>query len=383
MSAEISFASYYATNFLGALLMLSLLLSRGWRIQASRSESRILLDMILAALAGCVFDSAAWLCDGRGGALARFGVYASNTLLFSLNLVIGPGFVTLVTRHIHERLPGWHRRAILVLCALELSLLVVNLFAPLVFFVDGYNVYHRAELFWIYIALELALLVYGAAIYLAALRRGRLLRFFPVWLFFLPLVLGIAVQCFVYGVSLIWPSVGVSLCALTICLQKESIYLDKLTGVFNRFYLDEMQAALKRCRGGRYAALMLDMNGFKSINDRFSHAEGDAALIAVAGILTSTVRTAGAVIRFAGDEFIIVLERAREGCVEEYRGKILSAIEVYNKTSGKPYALSAAVGGGIFDAERDGITDCLSAIDRQMYADKQEYYRTHDRRSGR
>lgn len=376
-------ASQFSTNLLGMLLMITLLLTKGWKIPASRHESRILLIMILATIAGCLLDPLAWLMDGHPGAFARFMVYASNTLLYSLNIVIGPGFITLIARHIREKLPRGHRLMIIVLSAVELALLIINFFVPVVFSVDAENFYHRQGFFWSYIAVELGLLLYGLALYIHARLSGRLLRFFPTWLFFVPLVVGVSVQCFVYGVSLIWPSVGVSFCALVICLQNESIFLDKLTGVFNRYYLDDIHEMLKKRRRGSFAALMLDMNGFKAINDRYSHAEGDAALVAVARILTGIVKNSGMVIRFAGDEFVILLEHPEEGCVEETRLRILSEIDRYNSTSGKPYKLSAAVGGSVFDAERDDISDFLSIIDHNMYEDKKDYYRSHDRRENR
>ncbi|SFU82982.1 GGDEF domain-containing protein [Butyrivibrio sp. INlla21] len=374
----IDITSVFASNIVGFLLMASLLLSRGWRIQTKNSESGILLVMIFAVMVGCVFDPIASFLDGQPGNVSRIGVYVSNTLLFFLNIVIGPGYITLIERHINERQGIKQKFFIYSVCAVELLVLIINIFYPVVFYVNENNSYCRLSFYWLYIGAELFFLGYGLYVYIAAKRRGRFLKYFPAWQFLVPIIVGMIVQSCVYGISLIWPCVGVAFCEIAISLQNESIYLDKLTGAYNRFYLDEFMNMARR-RGGEYAALMLDMNGFKKINDNFSHAEGDNALIAIADILSNVVRSKGVVIRFAGDEFIIVLDSVTEEAVTDCKKKIAESIDEYNETSGKPYKLSAAVGGSVYDFD-DPSADFISNIDKLMYADKAEYYKTHDRR---
>ena len=374
----IDITSVFASNIVGFLLMASLLLSRGWRIQTKNSESGILLVMIFAVMVGCVFDPIASFLDGQPGNVSRIGVYVSNTLLFFLNIVIGPGYITLIERHINERQGIKQKFFIYSVCAVELLVLIINIFYPVVFYVNENNSYCRLSFYWLYIGAELFFLGYGLYVYIVAKKRGRFLKYFPAWQFLVPIIVGMIVQSCVYGISLIWPCVGVAFCEIAISLQNESIYLDKLTGAYNRFYLDEFMNMARR-RGGEYAALMLDMNGFKKINDNFSHAEGDNALIAIADILSNVVRSKGVVIRFAGEEFIIVLDSVTEEAVTDCKKKIAESIDEYNETSGKPYKLSAAVGGSVYDFD-DPSADFISNIDKLMYADKAEYYKTHDRR---
>ena len=374
----IDITSVFASNIVGFLLMAGLLLSKGWRLQTKNSESGIVLIMIFAVMVGCVFDPIASFLDGRPGSVARMGVYVSNTLLFFLNIIIGPGYITLIERHINESQSRFQKTLIYSVCSIEFIVLIINIFYPVVFGVDENNSYYRLGFYWLYIGAELFFLVYGLYVYIAAKKRGRFLKFFPAWQFLVPIFVGMIVQSLVYGISLIWPCVGVAFCAIAISLQNESIYLDKLTGSYNRFYLDEFINMARR-RGGEYAALMLDMNGFKKINDNFSHSEGDNALIAIADILRDVTTNRGVVIRFAGDEFIIVLDSVTQEAVYECKDRINEAIAIYNETSGKPYKLSAAVGGAVFDFDEDN-SDFMSGIDKLMYADKAEYYKTHDRR---
>ena len=130
----------------------------------------------------------------------------------------------------------------------------------------------------------------------------------------------------------------------------------------------------------RIAALMLDLNDFKSINDNFSHEEGDNALVAFAGILAETISAEGIVVRFAGDEFIILIPKFKGNDITEYKTRINAALARYNETSGKPYKLAAAIGGKIFDSTKDAMSNLVSQIDALMYSDKKAYYMEHDRR---
>lgn len=374
----IDITSVFASNIVGLMLMAVLLLSKGWRIQTKNSESGILLIMIFAVMAGCILEPIASVLDGQSGITNRLGVYTSNTLLFFLNTIIGPGYITLIVRHINEYQSKAEKFIIYGIITVEILLLIINLFYPVVFGVDENNSYYRCSFYWLYVGAELFFLGYGLFIYLIAKKRGRFLKFFPAWQFLLPIVIGMAFQSMFYGMSLIWPCVGVAFCGIVICLQNESIYLDKLTGSYNRFYLDEFLSMASR-RGGEYAALMLDMNGFKMINDTYTHTEGDTALVAISDILRDVSKNRGVVIRFAGDEFIIVLDSVTSQAIDEVKKEIKNSIERYNEISGKPYKLSAAVGGAVFDFD-DETGDFMSDIDKLMYADKAEYYKTHDRR---
>ena len=187
----------------------------------------------------------------------------------------------------------------------------------------------------------------------------------------------------IYGISLLPISFTVAFSAIAIALQNECIYIDKLTGVYNRYELDKVLKGRIIKRHMRIAALMLDLNDFKSINDNFSHEEGDNALVAFANILAETISAEGIVVRFAGDEFIVLMPKFKGDDISEYRERIHAALDKYNETSGKPYKLSAAIGGRIFDSKQDDMNDLVSQIDSLMYSDKKAFYQEHDRRGRR
>ncbi len=92
-------------------------------------------------------------------------------------------------------------------------------------------------------------------------------------------------------------------------LQHQATH-DALTGLTNRWLLGEYlrQAIAHAGRAGRrIALLLLDLDGFKSVNDSFGHAVGDKLLVDVAGSLTAQVRASDVVARIGGDEFVVLL----------------------------------------------------------------------------
>jgi diguanylate cyclase (GGDEF)-like protein len=184
-------------------------------------------------------------------------------------------------------------------------------------------------------------------------------------------------QGIIYGISLLPACFAVSFAGIVIAFQNECIYIDKLTGVYNRFELDKELKRLAKRHHETIVAYMLDLNGFKKINDNYSHEEGDQALIAFAGILNSVFGSVGTVIRFAGDEFVVLMQKAKESDIELYKSKTMEAVEKYNETSGKPYKLSAAVGGKVFDFSKEDSQDLVVVIDKLMYKDKDDYYKDH------
>ena len=88
----------------------------------------------------------------------------------------------------------------------------------------------------------------------------------------------------------------------TIIKYNRHLYLDSLTGAYNRQYYDEQLAALP----GEYAVGYIDLDRFKNINDTWGHHAGDMALKAVVDAMLSCVRDTDSVIRFGGDEFVLV-----------------------------------------------------------------------------
>lgn len=380
MVLAVNLQSICVTDLVAVAILLIILLTRGWRLPARKEESRIMVTLISLSIVNCLTDLVVTICDGRAGRLCHTVSYLGNTYLYIYSLVVGIGIIHMVVMHIDRKTTGLHMIFFWMLCIIEVALLILNFFIPVVFTVSEKNVYERGRYYMIFVIIGFVLILYGYAFYLLAKLQNPSLRYFPVIEFLMPIFLGNIIQMQIYGISILPVSFAIAFAGITISLQNECIYVDKLTGVYNRYELDRILKSRSLKRSGKVAAMMLDLNGFKAINDNYSHEEGDIALVNFARILSRAIASDGIVIRFAGDEFIIILHRAKDIDLEAYKAKLQAKVDEYNQTSGKPYALSTAIGGKIFDVNRENVNDLVTGIDVLMYEDKEKYYETHEKK---
>ena len=382
MTPAINIYAVTVADFIGIAILLAILVSRGWNLPGRKEESNILVRMLIMSVINCIVDQVVTYYDGKTG--AGFGFYRTmlmigNTYLYLYNTFVGIFLVHMIVKHIDRKTV--HRKFIVfwIVCIIQVVLLITNLFTPIVFKLDANNEYNRGDLFLFFIVAGAILNIYGIVYYIVSKIRNPGLRYFPVIEFLMPIILGMIGQTFMYGISLLPACFAVSLAGIVISFQNECIYIDKLTGVYNRFELDRELKRLQKRHKEKIVAYMLDLNGFKKINDEYSHEEGDQALIAFANILNDVFGSVGTVIRFAGDEFVVLMHKAKESDIEIYKKKTADAVDKYNESSGKPYKLSAAVGGKVFDFSKEDTQDLVVVIDTLMYKDKDDYYKDHKR----
>jgi diguanylate cyclase len=149
---------------------------------------------------------------------------------------------------------------------------------------------------------------------------------------------------------------------------------DPLTGLPNRRGLQiAIEQMLPRCHARQLAAVyLLDLDGFKAINDRLGHAAGDALLIAVARRLQGCLRDTDQVARLGGDEFVVVAEAlASEADAEAIGAKLLDAVESPFDVLGEPCRVGLTVGYAIAPLDGLDAASLLKRADAAMYAGKQ------------
>jgi len=152
-------------------------------------------------------------------------------------------------------------------------------------------------------------------------------------------------------------------------------HYDLLTGLPNRMLLREQTAdaiEVARDRGSPLAMLFIDLDGFKTINDTFGHATGDALLKAAASRLHQSLRNNDLFGRFSGDEFIVVLRdlAAPEDAGHVARKLIASLAEPLHRGE-STLKVGASVGIAMLDDSRQDFESLLRAADAAMYAAKE------------
>lgn len=158
---------------------------------------------------------------------------------------------------------------------------------------------------------------------------------------------------------------------------RDLAYRDQLTGLLNRAeFFNRFDAAVERSKqgDGSVACLIIDLDHFKPINDRYGHAAGDIVLREIADRLRSQLRSTDVVARLGGDEFAIFVEGgAVEAVIRSLTGRILAAIRRPIKINGDLVAVTASVGAAI-DTGRLGPGELLEAADKAMYAEKRRHH---------
>lgn len=152
--------------------------------------------------------------------------------------------------------------------------------------------------------------------------------------------------------------------------------MDALTLVSNRRGFEALaQHVLNLCRRMDKSATLLffDLNRFKQVNDTYGHAEGDAALVAFAGLLREAFRESDVIGRIGGDEFVAMLTGASHDESVDAIQRLRELMDAHNATGGRGYDLCYSVGEVAFDPdEHPTIAELLAEADTAMYAHKQQ-----------
>lgn len=143
---------------------------------------------------------------------------------------------------------------------------------------------------------------------------------------------------------------------------------DPLTGLANRTLLrDRPHHALARRERGATAALFVDLDGFKNVNDAHGHATGDNVLVEIARRLHTAVRPGDTIARFGGDEFVAVCEGIDVEAAMAVGRRLQDAIELPLTIEGVEHRLTASIGIALGDSDPDAL---LSDADAAAYRAK-------------
>ncbi|MFG0647680.1 putative bifunctional diguanylate cyclase/phosphodiesterase [Leclercia adecarboxylata] len=149
---------------------------------------------------------------------------------------------------------------------------------------------------------------------------------------------------------------------------------DELTGLPNRFLLSKAldQAIVKaKSQPSTVAVGVLDLDGFKQINDRYGHEKGDRLLVAVADRLKHSMRIEDTVARLGGDEFVLILGVRDPKVLESALQRLLAALSAVYIIDGIGINISASIGVTLYPNDNENADTLLRHADQAMYKAKQ------------
>ncbi|MEA2154488.1 MAG: hypothetical protein QOE11_628 [Solirubrobacteraceae bacterium] len=152
---------------------------------------------------------------------------------------------------------------------------------------------------------------------------------------------------------------------------------DPLTGLPNRRHLEEsirLTLSMSHRHGFAGSVLVLDLDGFKEINDTHGHAVGDAALAAVAQALSRRLRSTDLLARIGGDEFAVLLRVTGGEAARTLAADLVRAVRATKLADGKPsISLDASIGVADFgEPPLPSVNELLASADAAMYAAKRD-----------
>ncbi|MBQ1457551.1 MAG: GGDEF domain-containing protein [Butyrivibrio sp.] len=360
-------------DYVGLILMVAMLISSRIRRSDTLTEYKIFSVIGILSAVACVVDFLTFFSDGKSGILFLAINVIGNTYCFVANPIFAIGWCMYTELKLYKSESRIKRRYkyLAIPGVILVVICVINLFVPLVFTIDENNVYSRMPLSYFYYIVATAYMIYSVFVVKTYEKRFGKVRFFPLSLMLGPIAIGCLLQNLFYGVSLIWVSIAVGMTSIYMSIQNEFSYQDKLTGLYNRAYMYYVFNTLAKDPNSRLGGIMIDLDFFKKINDTFGHSVGDAALVDVGTVLTTAKPDRSIAVRFAGDEFILLVKDASEEVLKRTIQDVKDELVRFNKEEGRQYELSLSMGYTLYDRRSDDMDSFLRHMDEKMYEEKE------------
>ena len=366
---------YYAQTDIFAILVLMIVLLNMRRFSNLKSQPQRLFSLLaLSIIVNIVADFLAHILDGGP---SPAGLQAAVVLLFILNPVTAYLWFLYTDYYLfgsEERLGKLMLPAAAPL-AVNTILALLNPWTGLMFTLDGDDTFHNGK-FIIILYTVIYLYMFAAMVQLIRnrkkLAKGELV---PMLLYALPPFLGSLVQAYYYQVLLIWPLTALSLLVIYIFVQSKTIHTDHLTKLFNRREFDKRLFELtdKKHSDILLAGIVMDIDNFKQINDRYGHKAGDSALRAFSTLVNESFRQDDFIARTCGDQFAVILELKTATQLDRILRRLQTNINTFNRSGALPFPLSVSTGSGLYDPSTvSSPAVFFEMLDARMYENKKK-----------
>ncbi|MBF0379395.1 MAG: diguanylate cyclase [Magnetococcales bacterium] len=157
---------------------------------------------------------------------------------------------------------------------------------------------------------------------------------------------------------------------------RETTLRDALTGLHNRRFLEEyletLLATTKR-KEQRLSFLVMDLDHFKEVNDTYGHDVGDLVLKSLGSLFTAQVRNSDLVIRFGGEEFLVILQESEDYSGRQLAEKIRQAVEkLAIQIPGEVLRKTISIGVAGYPSDGEDLWDVIKAADLALYEAKRK-----------
>lgn len=370
--------SILMTDGAAALIGIILLSTSRMTRQDKTLSNRLLTLLFYTIVFGSIFD---YLSVWIDGATFKFSVplfYIINNPMFIGPQILSYLWILYVYVYVtNSAIPEKLTFFVLAFPPLvTLALEITNFHTGILFSMDADHFYVRGPLGTVGFFVGGVYMTITVIMSLLSNRSRKDYMFFPIFSFIVPAFMGTFIQLVFYYVNVVWLGISIGIAATYISLQNRLIYIDSLTGLYNRAYMDYfLQNTLNKKSSDNkgtasFGGIMLDISSLRRINEDFGHSVGDMAIVDAAGIIKNAVEKNGISIHFSGDEFIVIVKASTEEAVIDIVNKIREGAKSFSKTFHSPYTIGFSIGYSMFVPGEDTYDSFLSRIDSKMYEEK-------------
>ena len=333
----------------------------------------------------------ALIVDGFTHAQYRGALHMPPTLvafLYSLYMFLFSGVAPFLWFSFAEiRLGGriFRRRLTFALSLLPLAVVSIMCFASIktgwFFKVDDEGIYTRGNLWAVQTAVSYLYFLFTTAhAFLKARSEPAPMQrkqYYILSMYLIAPFIGGLLQLFIGNHPFVAPATGIAMLFIFLNIQGSMINNDSLTGLFNRKSAESYYDDLKMRASARntFYLYMMDINGFKGINDTYGHIEGDKALRIVANVLRKVSdELGGYVCRYGGDEFLAMIEAKNIKGPDDLEKRFNESMEKEARLLNLPYKLSLSFGHAVCDSPANTMDGLVQEADKEMYQSKAESY---------
>ena len=374
---------YYSEINLVCIIILFLFANQiRYKSDQFSSDNRTFKLLLRATIIMCTADMVAGISRGQFFRGARIFIETSNLVFYEAISVVS--FLWMVYVFTKLRMIKKHVNELFFWAIPFAVISIVTLTNPLtnfLFTIDENNLYIRNigiyihwAVSWFYLITTTGIITYKIVREQNRKKRRKIL---PLLCFIIAPTIAAVVQMLFYGITCFQVGITISIAVISLTEQKNQILTDALTGLSNRYGFDKywenyMQHHLET----ELFLMMIDINNFKQVNDKFGHLEGDRALTDVADAVERSCEETSAklfVCRYGGDEFLIAGCDCRQDEITNLRLQIHQKLEEKNCSEHYPYVLSVSMGTANGICLDPGDIDRLLRIaDEAMYDEKKQ-----------
>lgn len=362
---------------IGFSVLLVILIHAYKRSSGSNISYSLFICMVCSDMAGLVLECLAFMFDGRLNGFSYIMVRATNIVLYivcPLPLIFWIFYLEYQIFDSVKRLKNTFKIISLIYFypfVMSITTLMNNKF----FYFNNQNQYQRGP--WFYQPLIIYGVFYLYSLYLPINNRNNISKkyFYAMITFLLPAIIGIVLQSLFYGLALIYSSISISILIVYLSIQNKDIENDYLTGLYNRMQLDRyLHDKIKNSLSNKiWAAIMIDIDNFKKINDTYGHVVGDNAIIKTSQIIKNCFLADDMVARFGGDEFVVIVNLKHKEDLNKIVIRLNKKFLEYNESNQDPFNLTVSTGSALFEMDKYANSDeFIDYIDKLMYENKKK-----------